>query len=400
MRFAAAWLSGFLCVAAGGARVGAQETQVTPSPVGPVPTQTSGSQTSSQQTGTQTSATQPNATQPSNTQAPAAPVERRTPHPHAGSVEPVAGPLTKTGSGTAQAGAQAPQPVNRGGDVDTIKVQARLVNVALNVVDAKGTPVGGFDKKDFQVFEDGRLQTIAVFERQATSPLSIVLAIDSSETVLTSDRLEKQAAKHFITAILREQDELDLMDFADTVREIVPFTNQVRRVEQGLNDLQPGDETALYNAVFLASERLSQTSQAANRRRVLVVISDGGDSIHGGEKYEQAIEEAQRAGAIIYSIIIVPIAADAGRNTGGEHALIQMSEDTGGKYYYVEDPSDLEPAFRHVSDDLRTQYLLGYYAPDAGGDSAFRRIKVNLTDGAGRDALSLRYRTGYYPDFR
>ena len=84
-------------------------------------------------------------------------------------------------------------------------------------------------------------------------------------------------------------------------------------------------------------------------------------------KYEQAIEQAQRAGAIIYSIIIVPIAADAGRNTGGEHALIQMSEDTGGKYYYVEDPSDLEPAFRHVSDDLRTQYLLGYYAPTGGG---------------------------------
>ena len=118
--------------------------------------------------------------------------------------------------------------------------------------------------------------------------------------------------------------------------------------------------------MFLASERLAQTSQAANRRRVLVVISDGGDSIHGGEKYEQAIEEAQRAGAIIYSIIIVPIAADAGRNTGGEHALIQMREDTGGKYYYVEDPSDLEPAFRHVSDDLRTQYLLGYYAPQSG----------------------------------
>jgi len=133
---------------------------------------------------------------------------------------------------------------------------------------------------------------------------------------------------------------------------------------------------------------------------VLVVISDGGDSIHGGEKYEQAIEQAQRAGAIIYSIIIVPIAADAGRNTGGEHALIQMSEDTGGKYYYVEDPADLEPAFRHVSDDLRTQYMLGYYshAPEPGGESSFRRIKVALTDGTRRDAYSLRYRTGYYSD--
>jgi Ca-activated chloride channel family protein len=133
---------------------------------------------------------------------------------------------------------------------------------------------------------------------------------------------------------------------------------------------------------------------------VLVVISDGGDSLEHGVKYESAIEQAQRAGAIIYSIIIVPIASDAGRNTGGEHALIQMSEDTGGKYYYVEDPADLEPAFRHVSEDLRTQYLLGYYAPQGGGDTSFRRIKVKLTDADADAKYSLRYRTGYFADSR
>jgi Ca-activated chloride channel family protein len=274
-------------------------------------------------------------------------------------------------------------------------VRSRLVNVALNVVDAHGTPVGGFDKKDFQIFENGKLQPIAVFEREASSPLSIVLAIDSSETVLTSERLEREAAKHFVRAILRQQDELDLMDFADSVREVVPFTNNSRQVELGLGRLQQGQETALYNAVYLASQRLAGTSQESNRRRVLVVISDGGDSVNG-EKYEDAVEQAQRANAIIYSIIMVPIAADAGRNTGGEHALIQMSEDTGGKYYYVEDPSDLEPAFRHVSEDLRTQYLLGYYSPE--GDSAFRRIRVKLTDSAVAEKYSLRYRTGYYAD--
>ena len=109
------------------------------------------------------------------------------------------------------------------------------------------------------------------------------------------------------------------------------------------------------------------------------------------------MEQAQRANAIIYSIIIVPVAADAGRNTGGEHALIQMSEDTGGKYYYVEDPSDLEPAFRHVSEDLRTQYLLGYYSPDIQ-DKAYRRIRVRLTTPGAAEKYSLRYRTGYYAD--
>jgi Ca-activated chloride channel homolog len=366
----------------------AQETQTVPSPVPSSPAQTSSSQ--------QQPAPQPPAApvQP-GAQAPTAPVERREPHPHAATTEPVAGPLTKPSTA-----GPASQPADAGGAMTTIRVQTRLVNVALNVVDPHGVPVGGFEQKDFELFEDGKPRPIAVFEREATSPLSIVLAIDSSETVLTSDRLEHEAAKHFVRAILREQDELDLMDFADTVREIVPFTNQAKRVEQGLGQLQRGQETALYNAVYLASDRLASTSAAAGRRRVLVLISDGGNSLAaGGESYEQAVEEAERAGAIIYSVIIVPIAADAGRNTGGEHALIQMSNDTGGKYYYVEDPRDLEPAFQHVSDDLRTQYMLGYYAP-LGGDTSFRRIKVKLTDPGAAESYSLRYRTGYFPEAR
>jgi Ca-activated chloride channel family protein len=362
----------------------AQETQAEPSPTLPAPAKPAAAQP-------------PAGSQNSGPQSTPAPMERRNPHPNATSVEPVAGPLTKPVTATA---GQETEPANKGPDGGTIRVETRLVNVALNVVDAHGTPVGGFEKRDFQLFEDGKQQTIALFEREASSPLSIVLAIDSSETVLTSDRLERSAAKHFVQAILRPQDEIDLMDFADTVREIVPFTNQAKRVEQGLSDLQHGDETALYNAVYLASDRLASTSAAANRRRVLVIISDGGNSIHGGEHYEQAVEEAQRAGAIIYSIIIVPIQADAGRNTGGEHALIQMSEDTGGKYYYVADPADLDPAFRHVSEDLRTQYLLGYYAPQRGSDTSFRRINVKLTDGTKGGTYLLRYRTGYFADAR
>jgi Ca-activated chloride channel family protein len=353
----------------------AQETQAEPSPVAPQPVQGS-----SPQGGTQK----------------AAPIERRASRPSAAPVEPVAGPLTHTQGGVSAS--DSAQPVNRGGEVGTLRVRTRLVNVAVNVVDVHGAPVGGFEKKDFRLFEDGRPQTIAVFEREATSPLSIVLAIDASETVMTSERLEREAAKRFVRAILREQDELALMDFADTVREVVPFTNQAKRVEQGLGALQHGQETALYDAVYLASKRLAETKQAANGRRVLVVISDGGNSVYDTE-YKQAVVEAQRADAMIYSIIIVPIEADAGRNTGGEHALIQMSEDTGGKYYYVAHPADLEPAFQRVSDDLRTQYVLGYYAPAGTGDEAFRRIKVTL-DGAVGNGMSLRYRTGYFADAR
>jgi Ca-activated chloride channel family protein len=297
-------------------------------------------------------------------------------------------------SGSQAGGTQTPQ-----GGFPTIKSEVRLVNVALNVMDAKGAPVGGLEKNDFQIFEDGKPQEIRIFEREATTPLSIVLAIDTSESVMTSERLEKEAAKHFVNALLREQDELDLMEFSDVVHELVPFTNQKKQIEAGIGRVQQGDATALYDAVYLASERLSETSAADGRRRVVVLITDGGDTVKGA-RYSQAMEQAQRAGAMVYAIIIVPIYADAGRNTAGEHALIQMAQDTGGKYYYVVDPKDLEPAFRHVSDDLRTQYLLGYYAPRRGTDNSYRRIEVRMEDTALRGKYDLRYRTGYYADAR
>ena len=293
---------------------------------------------------------------------------------------------------------QAPQGVGDG-DVPTIRVESRLVNVAVNVADEHGSPVGGLERGDFAISEDGKAQTIAVFERESATPLSMVLAIDASETVLTSARLEREAAKRFVRATLREQDELDLMQFADAVREIVPFTNERKRIESGLSELQRGTDTALYDAVYLGSQRLGETRTDAGRRRVMVLITDGGDT-KNKSTYRQAVEQAQRAGVMIFSIIIVPIAADAGRNTAGEHALIQMSDDTGGKFYYVEDPRDLEKAFARVSDDLRTQYVLGYYAPRGSRDTSFRKIKVKLTDAALAGKQTLRYRSGYYADGR
>ncbi len=290
------------------------------------------------------------------------------------------------------------QPVQQD-QVPTIRVQTRLVNVAVNVVDEHGAPVGGLRQEDFEILEDGKPQKISYFEKESATPLSIVLAIDASESVLRDERLEKNAARKFVDAILREQDELNLMDFSDSVREIVPFTNQKKRIDAGLNDLVHGAETSLFDAVYLASERLATTREDAGRRRVLVLITDGEDT-KKKTRYGQALEQAQRAGAMIYSIIIVPVWADAGRSVGGEHALIQMSNDTGGKYYYVIDKTDLEPAFAHVSDDLRTQYVLGYYAPQGGRDSSFRRITVGLKDPAQRGRFELRHRTGYYSDAR
>ena len=128
------------------------------------------------------------------------------------------------------------------------------------------------------------------------------------------------------------------------------------------------------------------------------MITDGGNTVKGIH-YEEAVAQAQKAGVMIYALIVVPIASDAGRNTGGEHALIQMANDTGGKYYYVEDPKELGPAFEKISDDLRTQYVLGYYAPERtvkNRADGFRAVKVTLTDAGKAGSVGLRYRSGYY----
>jgi Ca-activated chloride channel family protein len=125
------------------------------------------------------------------------------------------------------------------------------------------------------------------------------------------------------------------------------------------------------------------------------VITDGGDTASKVD-YKEAVRAAQQAEAIVYSIIVVPIEASAGRDTGGEHALIQLSTDTGGKYYYATSLTQLDEAFRSISDELRTQYLLAYYPSQRLADSDFRRIEVKLTGVSASADYNSRHRTGYY----
>jgi Ca-activated chloride channel family protein len=127
----------------------------------------------------------------------------------------------------------------------------------------------------------------------------------------------------------------------------------------------------------------------------MVVITDGGDTVSQTD-YHQAVRAAQEAEAILYSIIIIPVEASAGRDTGGEHALIQLSEDTGGKYFYASSLPQLDDAFRQISDELRTQYLLAYYPSQKLSDSDFRRIQVSVQASPASAAYKVRHRSGYY----
>ena len=160
----------------------------------------------------------------------------------------------------------------------------------------------------------------------------------------------------------------------------MPFTNDERAVDNSLDHLRTGAATALYDAIFLGARDL----QRRQGRKVIVLITDGGDTASKTD-YPEALRAAQISEAIIYSIIMVPIEADAGRDLGGEHALIQLSRDTGGSYYYATSLAQLDDAFRQIGDELRTQYLLAYYPVSRVGPE-FRRIRVEITAEARQNA--------------
>lgn len=276
-------------------------------------------------------------------------------------------------------------------DDNTIKVDVKLVNVFVTVTDEHGAPVANLSKANFQVFEDGRLQKISVFDRESELPLSIVLDIDTSLSTRKDLPLELTSARRFAHAILRPVDALSLYEFSEIVDQVVPFTPDLKLIDRGIDRLHPGAATALYDAIYLGAEAL----ETREGRKVMVVITDGGDTVSKMD-YHEAVRAAQQAEAIVYSIIVVPIEASAGRDTGGEHALIQLSEDTGGKYYYATSITQLDQAFRSISDELRTQYLLAYYPSQRLADSDFRRIEVKLAGVPEAVDYKSRHRTGYY----
>ena len=275
----------------------------------------------------------------------------------------------------------------------TLHVDVRLVNVFVNVTDKNGAIVPGLPREDFAVTEDGRPQQIAIFEKQSEMPLNLTLAIDTSGSVRKDLTEEATAARRFAHAIVRPQDQMSVMQFATEVRALTPFTNNMGQIDRGLNQLHSDFATALYDAIYQGSERLGPK----DGRKVLVVVSDGDDTVQS-TTYAQALEQALRNEVMIYSLIDVPIEASAGRDTGGEHALITLSEETGGKYFYVGDGAR-DAAFKQVSDDLRTQYLLGYYPHNQEPGRIFHRIRVTVPRASATD-FDVRHKTGYYGDSR
>jgi Ca-activated chloride channel family protein len=274
-----------------------------------------------------------------------------------------------------------------------IRVNVRLVRILATVKNTAGQLVGTLEKGDFQVFDNGVSQELAIFEHHTEQPLSVALLVDTSASTGIELRYELESVRRFLAALFREgnpEDAVALYSFNYQVTRESSFTRRLDRLEQALKGLKNVGGTSLYDAIYLASGDLEERQG----RHVVVVVTDGGDTT-SSKSFHQALEAAQIADAVIYPILVMPITNEPGRNIGGENALTTLAAGTAGRVFAPTVGASLDAAFTDILRELRTQYLLAYYPKNLPyTKDRFHRLEVSVR----RPNLQVLARTGYYGD--
>jgi len=284
----------------------------------------------------------------------------------------------------------APQDTEK--EDPTFKVDVNLVHVLATVKDPGGAPIGDLERDEFTVIDGGQEREIVVFERQTNRPLSVAMMLDTSSSTGKEIQFEKDSAKRFATNLLDSdrygKDRLSVFHFSVYVELAVEFTKRKKPIRRALESIRPDSGTSMYDAILLAAGQLD----GRTGRRVMVIITDGGDT-SSRITFQKALEHAQRIDAVIYGVIVMPIKADAGRNVGGENALKTLAANTGGATFVQFGDVDLNQAFDEILRSLRTQYLIGYYPPEhTSVTERFRTVEVTVS----RPEATVLARNGYF----
>ncbi|MCC7154624.1 MAG: VWA domain-containing protein [Bryobacterales bacterium] len=286
-----------------------------------------------------------------------------------------------------------------------IKVEVDLVNVLFSVREKKGGYISDLTKDDFTVLEDGKQQDVKFFARETNLPLTIGLLVDVSKSQEALIEDERQASHRFFSQVLRPKDMAFLISFGVDSELLQDLTNSATLLKQGLAGLrlnagaysptgspvpiaQRG--TVLYEAIYLAANDRLKNEVG---RKAIVVITDGND-VGSRIKIEKAIEEAQRADAIIYSVLYEDPRYTSGFYGGmsGEGPLKRMSEETGGRMFRVDRRYSLEQIYNEIQQELRSQYAIGYTPTHPSRDGGFRKVEIR----AKSKDLKVQARRGYY----
>lgn len=299
-----------------------------------------------------------------------------------------------------------PCPGQQPEQAPTIKVEVNVVNVLCTVRDRRGALVNDLSKEDFEIYEDGKPRQIRYFSRQTDLPLTLGLLVDVSRSQERLIEVERRAAAQFFSKVLRKQDLAFLISFGPEVQLEQDLTGSLRLLRAALDRLrvrtdptgwQPGPVptvakprgTVLFDAVYLAAREKLQNEVG---RKAIVIISDGVD-MGSHVSLAEAIEAAQKADAIIYSIHYFDPAAYRGLwIAASDRDLKKMSEETGGRLFRVSRKMTLDAIFEEIQQEMRSQYSLGFTPANPVRDGKFRRIEVRLR----RKGLKVQARTGYY----
>lgn len=291
----------------------------------------------------------------------------------------------------------APRPrVSPAGEQSEPKVVLRsnssLVVIPTWVTTASGTSVTSLDKENFHVIDDNVERPIAYFNKD-DAPLSIGLLFDRSGSMRDKmDKALEAVAEFFKTA--NTQDEFFLVEFSDSAKLTIPFTPDSGEIYSRISRTRPMGRTSLLDAIGVG---LKHMKKARNARKAIVIISDGGDnwSRHTAREIRRALIESD---VQLYAMGIFD--ADLSRkspveNRNGPALLDELAEQTGGRHYPVLSPNDLPAISAKIGNDLRNEYVLGYYPPDSK-DGKYHHVKVTLALPGEMPPLNANYRRGYY----
>ena len=269
-------------------------------------------------------------------------------------------------------------------------LSVNLVQLPVNVTDARGTSITGLKPDNFRVFEDGQLQKVTVFD-EGNTPVTVGLVVDHSRSMRPKLR-DVVAAVYTFAHSSNPQDEMFVVDFNDDVTiELMhgkAFSSDPKDLEEALNAVTARGRTVLYDAV---SEGLNHLQYAHTTKKALIIISDGGDNA-SHLKYSQVLAQARQSQALIYAIALVG-SEEAEENPA---LLRRLCKDTGGIAYFPGEGESAASVSARIARDLREQYTLGYVPLNVQGAVAFRKIEVKVT-APGHGRLHVRTRQGYSP---
>ncbi|MBV9761060.1 MAG: VWA domain-containing protein [Acidobacteriaceae bacterium] len=301
--------------------------------------------------------------------------------------------LIAAAAGVAAAGvalrAQQSEPAVQGSDSAPIVAEVTRVNMLFTVTDKKGRFVTDLNKNDFQVFESKKPQKIMEFTSETDLPLRLAILIDTSNSIRDRFRFQQEAATNFVNSVMREQDKATLVSFDTAAEVITDLTGDTHQLENGIRNLRPGGGTALYDAMYLAcKEKLMRDQPMYKFRRAMVVLSDGEDN-ESRYSRDQALEMAQRADTVIYTIStnISHIETD------GDKVMRYFAEQTGGVAFFPFQAKDLNQSFENIANELRHQYNLFYRPEPLKTDGQYHPVEIRVK---GRKDLIVRARKGYY----